>query len=102
MSTTRFSGRQSQLTFPGWPCRSRASWTAVDGWVHRQCSPVAGNVRRMPTPLTADTIATAPKVLLHDHLDGGLRPATLVDLADRDGYDGLPATVVPDLARWFS
>ena len=56
----------------------------------------------MPTPLTADTIATAPKVLLHDHLDGGLRPATLVDLADRDGYDGLPTTVVPDLARWFS
>ena len=32
----------------------------------------------MPTPLTADTIVTAPKVLLHDHLDGGLRPATLV------------------------
>jgi adenosine deaminase len=56
----------------------------------------------MPTPLTADTIATAPKVLLHDHLDGGLRPATLVDLADRDGYGGLPTTVVPDLARWFS
>ena len=56
----------------------------------------------MPTPLTADSIATAPKVLLHDHLDGGLRPATLVDLADRDGYGGLPTTVVPDLARWFS
>src|SRR6476620_416741 len=56
----------------------------------------------MPTPLTADTIATAPKVLLHDHLDGGLRPATLVELAEQDGYDGLPTTVVPDLARWFS
>src|SRR6478735_4508406 len=56
----------------------------------------------MPTPLTAETIVTAPKVLLHDHLDGGLRPATLVDLADRDGYGGLPTTVVPDLARWFS
>ncbi len=56
----------------------------------------------MPTPLTADTIATAPKVLLHDHLDGGLRPATLVDLAEKDGYDGLPTTVVADLARWFS
>ena len=56
----------------------------------------------MPTPLTAETIVTAPKVLLHDHLDGGLRPATLVDLAAQDGYDGLPTTVVPDLARWFS
>jgi len=56
----------------------------------------------MPTPLTADTIVTAPKVLLHDHLDGGVRPATLVDLAEQTGYDGLPTTVVPDLARWFS
>ena len=41
-----------------------------------------------PTPLTADTIVTAPKVLLHDHLDGGLRPATLVDLAEQIGYAG--------------
>lgn len=32
----------------------------------------------------------APKVLLHDHLDGGLRPATIVELARRDGYRGLP------------
>ena len=56
----------------------------------------------MPTELTADTIATAPKVLLHDHLDGGLRPATLVELADEIGYDGLPTTDVADLARWFS
>ena len=29
----------------------------------------------MPTPLDAESIRTAPKVLLHDHLDGGLRPA---------------------------
>src|SRR6476619_7590284 len=56
----------------------------------------------MPSPLNAETIVTAPKVLLHDHLDGGLRPATLVDLAEKDGYDGLPTTVVPDLARWFA
>jgi adenosine deaminase len=62
----------------------------------------AGNVRRMPLPLNSETIRTAPKVLLHDHLDGGLRPATLVDLAERDGYHLLPTTVVPDLARWFS
>src|SRR5690349_15940235 len=56
----------------------------------------------MPSPLTAETIVTAPKVLLHYHLDGGLRPATLVDLAEQDSYDGLPTTVVPDLARWFA
>ncbi len=56
----------------------------------------------MPTPLPADAIVTAPKVLLHDHLDGGLRPATLVELAEQTGYDGLPTTVVPDLARWFA
>ena len=44
----------------------------------------------MPTPLTAETIVTAPKVLLHDHLDGGLRPATLVDLAARTATTACP------------
>ena len=34
----------------------------------------------MPTPLTEESIRRAPKVLLHDHLDGGLRPATVVEL----------------------
>ena len=38
------------------------------------------------------TIREAPKALLHDHLDGGLRPATIVDLAAEYGYDGLPTT----------
>lgn len=32
-----------------------------------------------------------PFVLLHDHLDGGLRPATLIELADVAGYRGLPS-----------
>ncbi len=36
-------------------------------------------------------IRSAPKVLLHDHLDGGLRPATLLELADACGHTGLPA-----------
>jgi adenosine deaminase len=46
-----------------------------------------------------DQIRGVPKVLLHDHLDGGLRPATIVDLARASGYDGLP-TMDPDaLAR---
>src|SRR6186997_1281515 len=47
------------------------------------------------------TIAKAPKALLHDHLDGGLRPATVIDLAAEYGYDALPTTDVDDLAAWF-
>ncbi len=52
----------------------------------------------MPTPAE---VRRAPKVLLHDHLDGGLRPATVVDLAAETGYEGLPTTDVDELARWF-
>jgi adenosine deaminase len=51
--------------------------------------------------LTLETIRQAPKALLHDHLDGGLRPATVVDLAAEFGYKGLPTTDVNDLAAWF-
>jgi adenosine deaminase len=51
--------------------------------------------------LSPDRIREAPKALLHDHLDGGLRPATVVDLASEFGYDGLPTTDVDDLAAWF-
>jgi adenosine deaminase len=39
---------------------------------------------------TLDQIRGVPKVLLHDHLDGGLRPATVIELADETGYDELP------------
>jgi len=55
----------------------------------------------MTTPLTLDMIRQAPKALLHDHLDGGLRPATVVELAAETGYDELPATDVDELAKWF-
>jgi adenosine deaminase len=48
-----------------------------------------------------DDLALFPKVLLHDHLDGGLRPDTVVDLAREVGYDGLPHTDVEELGRWF-
>jgi adenosine deaminase len=51
--------------------------------------------------LTLETIRQAPKALLHDHLDGGLRPATVIDLAREYGYDRLPTTDVDDLAAWF-
>jgi adenosine deaminase len=51
--------------------------------------------------LTVDTIRDAPKVLLHDHLDGGLRPATVIELADAVGYRGLPSTDGAELGGWF-
>jgi len=40
--------------------------------------------------VNADDIRPAPKALLHDHLDGGLRPGTIVELAAETGYAGLP------------
>lgn len=52
--------------------------------------------------MTLDLIERAPKVLLHDHLDGGLRPATVVELASEFGYRGLPTTDVGELAAWFN
>jgi adenosine deaminase len=48
--------------------------------------------------MRAETILAAPKALLHDHLDGGLRPSTMIDLAAEYGYDGLPSTDPDDLA----
>jgi adenosine deaminase len=47
------------------------------------------------------TIVAAPKALLHDHLDGGLRPATVIDLAAEYGYGDLPTTDVGELSAWF-
>lgn len=46
-------------------------------------------------------IRTLPKVLLHEHLDGGLRPSTVIDLAIENFYDGLPTQDSGDLAKWF-
>ncbi len=48
-----------------------------------------------------ELIREAPKVLLHDHLDGGLRPATVLELARDTGYGQLPTTDVDELGRWF-
>ena len=38
--------------------------------------------------LDIDTIRRAPKALLHDHLDGGVRPATVIDLAAETATTG--------------
>ena len=50
---------------------------------------------------TASEIKRAPKALLHDHLDGGLRAQTVIDLAREIGYHGLPADDATELATWF-
>lgn len=41
-------------------------------------------------------------MLLHDHLDGGLRPSTVIDLARECGHQGLPTTDPDALGEWFS
>ena len=46
-------------------------------------------------------VATLPKVSLHDHLDGGLRPETIVELADEIGLD-LPSSDPDELGDWFA
>jgi adenosine deaminase len=55
----------------------------------------------VPVPLNAASLAAAPKVLLHDHLDGGLRPLTVLELADEVGYRELPTDDPAELGRWF-
>jgi adenosine deaminase len=50
--------------------------------------------------LSFDEILKAPKALLHDHLDGGLRPATVIELADEIGHP-LPAADSTELGKWF-
>ena len=50
--------------------------------------------------MTPEQVRAAPKVLLHDHLDGGLRPATVVELAGAAGHE-LPTTDADELGRWF-
>ncbi len=54
----------------------------------------------MDLPLTPDLLRRAPKVLLHDHLDGGLRPATVLELASQVGHE-LPADDEAGVAAWF-
>jgi adenosine deaminase len=51
--------------------------------------------------LSRDIVRRAPKVVLHDHIDGGLRPATLIELARETGATGLPTEDPGELAVWF-
>ncbi len=50
---------------------------------------------------SSELLAAAPKVLLHDHLDGGLRPSTVIELAESTGYGALPTTDPGELAEWM-
>ncbi|CAA9396027.1 MAG: Adenosine deaminase [uncultured Propionibacteriaceae bacterium] len=50
--------------------------------------------------LDLELLRAAPKVSLHDHLDGGLRPQTIIDLARGINLE-LPADTADDLAEWF-
>jgi adenosine deaminase len=65
------------------------------------------SILSQPKPLTGKALTAAvdlrklPKVLLHEHLDGGLRPLTVIELAAETGYMGLPTADPSDLAAWF-
>ena len=50
---------------------------------------------------TEQIIRSAPKVLLHDHLDGGLRPSTVIELANELKYNKLPTKDAGELGEWF-
>ncbi len=54
----------------------------------------------MSQSVTREQVRRAPKALLHDHLDGGLRPQTVLDLAAGAGHT-LPAGDVDSLRTWF-
>ncbi len=54
----------------------------------------------MASPNVAE-LREAPKVLLHDHLDGGVRPQTIIDLAAEHDYHDLPTTDADELASWM-
>ena len=54
-------------------------------------------LNKIPTPAQ---IARLPKALLHDHLDGGLRPQTIIDIAKEIGHE-LPTYDATELAEWF-
>jgi len=51
--------------------------------------------------MSPEELRILPKVLLHDHLDGGLRPQTILELAEIGGYDRLPSRDLDELTDWF-
>lgn len=52
--------------------------------------------------MNPEELRAFPKIQLHEHLDGGLRSATILELAEAVGYHGLPASDVDSLSDWFT
>ena len=48
-----------------------------------------------------DWVKEIPKAVLHDHLDGGLRVSTLIELAELQEYDQLPSKNQEELKEWI-
>ena len=88
------------------PERFRAAMAEMDGgWSVGDAAPGRAadhrSDHRHDDTVDLDTIRHAPKALLHDHLDGGLRPATVLELAAQTGYDGPARHRRRRLATWF-
>lgn len=75
-------------------------WTGESQVSQALSASIAANPNLAKIP-TRKQIHALPKALLHDHLDGGLRPSTIIELADEIGYDALPTDDPEELGRWF-
>ena len=74
-------------------CHEIATHVDVPAFLSQHTPAVLDTTMTIPT---IDQIRQAPKIVLHDHIDGGLRPQTLLELADQIGYGGLPTTESAD------
>lgn len=66
-----------------------------------ESAPFADAASRQFTLRDGTVLNSLPKVSLHDHLDGGVRPQTIIDIARELGLD-IPATDADDLGAWFA
>ena len=62
---------------------------------------LSGDEAKFPMKLDRAVLQSLPKVLLHEHLDGVLRPETVIGLADDAHYSLLPTREPQALAHWF-
>jgi len=62
---------------------------------------LSGDEAKFPMKLDRAVLRSLPKVLLHEHLDGVLRPKTVIELADDGHYSRLPTREPQALAHWF-
>lgn len=72
----------------------------MDLWNHKAADEKIANVSGEEM-LARIEMRSLPKVLLHEHLDGGLRPGTMIELAEAAGYEELPTTDGKALGEWF-